>query len=81
MVAKLQCNEDPKKGSGLEYAYIDVRDEYRDEHTRLSVWMLDGDPRYSDFLQFSVNSTSLEHTVVLLTVSMETPWAIMDQLH
>ena len=30
LVAKLQCNEDPKKGSGLEYAYIDVRDEYRD---------------------------------------------------
>lgn len=30
MVAKLQGVEDPKKGSGLEYAYIDVRDEYRD---------------------------------------------------
>lgn len=30
MIAKLQGVEDPKKGSGLEYAYIDVRDEYRD---------------------------------------------------
>ncbi|KAF2349071.1 Dynein family light intermediate chain [Trinorchestia longiramus] len=80
LVAKLQCNEDPKKGSGLEYAYIDVRDEYRDEHTRLSVWVLDGDPRHSELLQFGVNTTSLEHTVVLLTVSMETPWTIMDQL-
>lgn len=30
LIAKLQGNEDPKKGSGLEYAYIDVRDEYRD---------------------------------------------------
>lgn len=30
MVAKLQGVEDPKKGSGLEYAYIDVRDDYRD---------------------------------------------------
>lgn len=30
LVAKLQGNVDPKKGSGLEYAYIDVRDEYRD---------------------------------------------------
>jgi energy-coupling factor transporter ATP-binding protein EcfA2 len=30
LVAKLQGVEDPKKGSGLEYAYIDVRDEYRD---------------------------------------------------
>lgn len=34
LIAKLQGNEDPKKGSGLEYAYIDVRDEYRDgKHT------------------------------------------------
>lgn len=30
MVAKLQGVEDPKKGWGLEYAYIDVRDDYRD---------------------------------------------------
>lgn len=30
LVAKLQGVEDPKKGSGLEYAYIDVKDEYRD---------------------------------------------------
>ena len=30
LVAKLQGNVDPKKGSGLEYAQIDVRDEYRD---------------------------------------------------
>lgn len=30
LVAKLQGVEDPKKGSALEYAYIDVRDEYRD---------------------------------------------------
>lgn len=30
MVAKLQGLKDPKKGWGLEYAYIDVRDDYRD---------------------------------------------------
>lgn len=30
LVAKLQGVENPKKGSGLEYAYIDVKDEYRD---------------------------------------------------
>lgn len=30
LIAKLQGVEEPKKGSGLEYAYIDVRDEYRD---------------------------------------------------
>lgn len=30
LVAKLQGVEDPKKGSALEYAYIDISDEYRD---------------------------------------------------
>lgn len=30
IVAKLQGVENPKKGFGLEYAYIDVRDDYRD---------------------------------------------------
>ena len=33
LIAKLQGNEDPKKGAGLEYGYIDVRDEYRDGKT------------------------------------------------
>ncbi|CAL4063467.1 unnamed protein product, partial [Meganyctiphanes norvegica] len=81
LIAKLQGNEDPKKGSGLEYAYIDVRDEYRDDHTRLSVWTLDGDPAHAELLEFAVNDRLLEHTLVVLTVSMTTPWGIMDQLH
>ena len=29
-MAKLQGIEAPKKGCGLEYAYIEIRDEYRD---------------------------------------------------
>ena len=30
LMAKLQGNEEPKKGSGLEYMYLDVKDDYRD---------------------------------------------------
>ena len=37
LIAKLQCNDDPKKGSGLEYGYIDVRDEYREGETVFQV--------------------------------------------
>ena len=29
-MAKLQGTEEPKKGCGLEYFYLDVKDEYRD---------------------------------------------------
>lgn len=105
LIAKLQGVEDPKKGSGLEYAYIDVRDEYRDgkynsfsilskqsyhsirsyeciilDHTRLSVWVLDGDPGHTNLLRFALNEKTFPHTLVILTVAMTTPWGLLDQL-
>ena len=81
LIAKLQANEDPKKGCGLEYAYLDVRDEYRDDHTRLGVWILDGEPSHNHLLKFSLSEENFKHTTVLLVVSMMTPWTIMDSLH
>nr|CAD7396024.1 unnamed protein product [Timema poppensis] len=72
--------EDPKKGSGLEYAYIDVRDEYRDDHTRLSVWVLDGDPSHSHLLRFALSEETFPHTLVMFVVAITTPWGMLDQL-
>lgn len=80
MVAKLQGVENSSKGSGLEYAYINVRDDYRDDHTRLGVWVLDGDPSHSDLLKFALNEENFQDTLVILTVSMTTPWGILEQL-
>merc|ERR1712241_341863 len=80
LIAKLQANEDPKKGAGLEYGYIDVRDEYRDDHTRLGHWILDGDPSHSHLLRFALTEENFTDTSVLLCVAMTTPWNIMDQL-
>ncbi|KPI98532.1 Cytoplasmic dynein 1 light intermediate chain 2 [Papilio xuthus] len=80
LIAKLQGVEDPKKGSALEYAYIDVRDEYRDDHTRLSVWVLDGDPGHTNLLKFALNEDTFPHTLVIFTVAMTTPWGLLDQL-
>ncbi|XP_037085323.1 cytoplasmic dynein 1 light intermediate chain 1-like [Pollicipes pollicipes] len=81
LIAKLQGNEDPKKGSGLEYAHILVRDEYRDATTRLSVWMLDGDPAHAHLLQYALGPESVANTALMLTVAMTTPWDVLDQLH
>ncbi|KAJ8917244.1 hypothetical protein NQ315_002261 [Exocentrus adspersus] len=80
MVAKLQGIENSSKGSGLEYAFIDVRDDYRDDHTRLSVWVLDGDPAHVDLLRFALNEETFQDTLVILTVAMTTPWGILEQL-
>jgi len=80
LIAKLQGNEDPKKGSGLEYGYIDVRDEYREDHTRLSHWILDGDTSHANLLSFALTAENYSDTTVLFCVSMTNPWNIMDQL-
>ncbi|BES88603.1 dynein light intermediate chain [Nesidiocoris tenuis] len=80
LIAKLQGVEDPKKGSALEYAYIDVRDEYRDDHTRLSVWVLDGHSAHAPLLKFALPAESIPNTLIMFVASMTTPWGIIDQL-
>ncbi|XP_046737288.1 cytoplasmic dynein 1 light intermediate chain 2 isoform X1 [Diprion similis] len=80
LIAKLQGVEDPKKGSGLEFAYIDVRDDYRDDQTRLSVWVLDGDPGHTNLLRFALSAERFPHTLVMLVAAMTSPWAILEQL-
>ncbi|XP_053200634.1 cytoplasmic dynein 1 light intermediate chain 1-like [Panonychus citri] len=80
LIAKIQGNDDPKKGSGLEYHHLLVRDEYRDEQTRLSVWVLDGDLYHSNLLRFPVNEENFPHTTLMLVASMSEPWNILDSL-
>ncbi|XP_064466498.1 cytoplasmic dynein 1 light intermediate chain 2-like isoform X2 [Ornithodoros turicata] len=81
LIAKLQGNDDPKKGSGLEYHYLFVRDEYRDDHTRLGVWVLDGDPWHRNLLKYALNEETLEDTTVVLTGAMTQPWNLMESLN
>ncbi|KAI5705308.1 hypothetical protein M8J75_013731 [Diaphorina citri] len=81
LIAKLQGIDSPEKGLALEYAYINVSDEYREDHTRLGVWILDGEPAHSNLLRFALNQETLPHTMVMLVVSMTTPWNIIDELH
>ncbi|KAG8337680.1 Cytoplasmic dynein 1 light intermediate chain 1 [Homalodisca vitripennis] len=80
LIAKLQGVEDPKKGSALEYAYIDVRDEYREDHTRLSVWVLDGEPAHAHLLRYALSTDTFPHTTVVFVVAMTTPWSLLEQL-
>ncbi|XP_069111961.1 cytoplasmic dynein 1 light intermediate chain 2-like isoform X3 [Argopecten irradians] len=80
LVAKLQGVEEPKKGTGLEYYFIDIKDEYRDEKARLGVWVLDGDPSHNGLLKYCVTKDNFEHNLVVLVASMSSPWSIMESL-
>lgn len=83
LIAKMMGNEDPKKGSGLEYQHMLVRDEYRDEHTKLGFWVLDGsdDVVSQNLLTFALNEETFADTTVLLTASMTAPWDLLTALH
>ena len=68
LLAKLQGNEDPKKGSGLEFGYIDVRDEEEgEEHTLLNHFVLDGDVAHANLLQFALTEENVQSTTVLVS--------------
>lgn len=80
LISRLQGVEDPKKGFGLEYLYLDVRDDDRDDSTRCGVWILGGEDDYQDLLRYALTSESLENAFILIVVDMSQPWNIIDSL-
>lgn len=48
--------------------------------TRLGVWVLDGDPGHVNLLKYALNENNFAHTLVILTVSMATPWSWKEHL-
>ncbi|XP_011676218.1 cytoplasmic dynein 1 light intermediate chain 2 isoform X3 [Strongylocentrotus purpuratus] len=80
LLSRLQGVEDPKKGYGLEYLYLDVRDEDRDDTTRCGVWILAGENEHEDLLRYALTADNLEHMLVIIAVDMCRPWNIMDSL-
>lgn len=64
----------------MEYLYLNVHDEDRDDQTRCNVWILDGDPYHKGLLKFSLDAISLKDTLVMLVVDMSKPWTALDSL-
>lgn len=50
------------------------------DHTKLNVWVQDGNPKYSFLLKFALSEKNFKNTLIMFVVSMKTPWTIMDQL-
>ena len=44
------------------------------------MWVLDGDRSHSHLLRYALTEQGYSNTLVMLTVSMTTPWAMLDQL-
>uniref|UniRef100_A0A182U1E7 Dynein light intermediate chain n=1 Tax=Anopheles melas TaxID=34690 RepID=A0A182U1E7_9DIPT len=81
LIAKLKgCKATTAQRFGLQYDYLQVHDEYREESARLSIWTLVADPELNGLLKFALNERTFPHTLILLTLSMASPWTWMDQL-
>uniref|UniRef100_A0AAY4AZK9 Dynein light intermediate chain n=1 Tax=Denticeps clupeoides TaxID=299321 RepID=A0AAY4AZK9_9TELE len=80
IMAKLQGAEHNKKGRGLEYLYLSVHDEDRDDLTRCNVWILDGDLYHKGLLKFALTAESLKNSLAVFVADMSRPWTIMESL-
>ncbi|XP_070616464.1 cytoplasmic dynein 1 light intermediate chain 2 isoform X2 [Erythrolamprus reginae] len=80
LLTKIQGAEHGKKGRGLEYLYLNVHDEDRDDQTRCNVWILDGDLYHKGLLKFAVTAETLQETLVIFVADMSRPWTILESL-
>ncbi|XP_053305177.1 cytoplasmic dynein 1 light intermediate chain 2 [Spea bombifrons] len=80
LMAKLQGTEHSKKGRGLEYLYLNIHDEDRDDQTRCNVWILDGDLYHKGLLKFALSADTIRETVAMFVVDMSRPWTVMESL-
>ncbi|XP_031702029.1 cytoplasmic dynein 1 light intermediate chain 2 isoform X1 [Anarrhichthys ocellatus] len=80
LMAKLQGTDHNKRGRGLEYLYLNVHDEDRDDPTRCNVWILDGDLYHKGLLKFAVSAQSLPDCLAVFVADMSRPWTIMESL-
>lgn len=80
LISKLAHPENTRKGSGLEYNFMEIRDEYREDTTKLGAWILDGDLKHVDLLNFALTESNFEHSCCILVASMSEPWNIMRSL-
>ncbi|XP_018421958.1 PREDICTED: cytoplasmic dynein 1 light intermediate chain 2 [Nanorana parkeri] len=80
LMAKLQGADHNKKGRGLEYLYLSIHDEDRDDNTRCNVWILDGDLYHKGLLKFAVLRDTIRDTLVVFVADMSRPWTIMESL-
>ncbi|VDN96303.1 unnamed protein product [Rodentolepis nana] len=91
LISRLSHKTVPPKTPGLEYHYIDIRDEATDgtsallsdvilDQTKLNAWVLDGDPLFVPFLKFTLDSKNFTDRVVVIVADMDRPWNIMEVL-
>ena len=50
------------------------------DQTRLGIWILDGDTHHRNLLRYAIPKHNFSNTLVMLVVSMASPWSIAESL-
>ena len=50
------------------------------DQTRLGIWILDGDTHHRNLLRYAIPKHNFSNTLVMLVVSMASPWTIAESL-
>lgn len=61
--------------------YLNIKDEYEEDRTRLNVWLMEGDLQHRPLLKYVMTEKTLANTLVVLTASMAQPWNIIESLN
>lgn len=75
-----QAADEATQGTGLEYTFLDVKDEESGEDVigRLGVYTLDGCTDHRTLLQFVVNKETLDSLVVMIVLDYQRPWTMLQ---
>eukprot|EP00041_Stephanoeca_diplocostata_P011428 m.189768 g.189768 ORF g.189768 m.189768 type:complete len:476 (+) comp18530_c0_seq1:152-1579(+) len=73
--------EDRPQGTGLEYMYLDVKDdESEDIVERMGCYILNGNTECATLMQLLLTNEGVRDTLIMLVVDLSRPWTIMDSL-
>lgn len=74
--------EDYPQGTGLEYTYLDVRDEENSEDVlcRLGAYTLCGNEESPALLNQIISKDNLKNTVAMIVLDFSRPWLMMQSL-
>ncbi|KAL7670185.1 hypothetical protein ACOME3_005127 [Neoechinorhynchus agilis] len=65
---------------GLEFHYIEVKDDDGEEVVSLSLWVMDGQGQCQLLLKDAIDSIDLDGTFMVFVVSLDKPWLLVNSL-
>ncbi|CAH8535469.1 unnamed protein product [Schistosoma turkestanicum] len=81
IVECFNSNKPIQCGIGLDYQFLSLHEDGREESLHMGVWSLDGDPQQSNnLLKFALNKSNLWHTMGIICIDSTEPWSLINDL-